>query len=322
MKKWHSSDRVLSAGVLLCGVIVASVVFQFPITHSVRADVATTTVTVSDAAPVVSAVSLNGGSDITLVEYSSVIATTTFTVSDANGCSDISAVEARLYRTDPSTTGTQCAADDNNCYNEFVACAVVSSGNTCSGGADTSADYECAFRLWYVADPTDSGAFASDIWAVAATATDSGANTGTATNSAETIEVNTLLAHDVTATIAYGSISAGANTGVTNQIATITNTGNAALDTDISGVDMCTDYPTCAGDTIAETQQKYDLSDETYGSLSFTLSDTPTTRETVLGKPTATTTDITDDTFWGIAIPSAQASGSYTGVNTFTAVAD
>lgn len=303
------SAALLGAALLISGAIVF-------------ADTATTTVTVQNATPAISGLTLNAGSSITLVENSFVIATTSMTISDGNGCSDIDTVSAKIFRGATNSSGTTCSADDSNCYTEFISCAATTTGNTCTGGLDTSAEYDCAFRLWYVADPTASGAsFASDIWVAAATTTD-GVATATATNTGQTIEVNILRAHDVTASIPYGSIAAGADTGGSNQTTTVTNTGNAPLDSEISGETMCTDFPTCSGSTLAVTQEKFGLTNVTYASLTNTLALTTATLETVLAKPTATTSAVTDDIYWGIAIPSGQATGSYTGRNTFTAVAD
>lgn len=301
--------------------VILTVAF-FVSTVIVFADTATTTVTVGNSAPVISTISLNGGNNITLVEGTSINVSTTIAISDANGCSDISAVEAKLFRGAITSSGTTCTPDDNDCYDESTACTATTTGDTCGGGADTSVEYDCTFQLWYIADPTTAGsAFASDIWVLAATTTD-GIDTDTATNTGELIEVNELFAHDVTASIAYGSVSAGNDTGATNQTATITNTGNTPLDSEISGETMCTDFPGCAGDTLAVTNQKFGLSDVTYASLTNTLALTTATIETILAKPTATTSAVTDDTYWGIAVPGGQPPGSYTGRNTFTAVAD
>lgn len=306
---------LVSAWVIFFGLFTSLVI--------VHADDVSTSVTVGNSAPSISSLSLNYGSDITLTENTATYATTTMTVTDTNGCSEISSVTAKLYRSDTSTEGTICSVDDANCYTSFGSCTATTTGDSCTGGADTSVEYECVFKLWYVADPTDSGAYASDIWVVSATTTD-GSNTSTATNTAQTIEVNTLNSLDVTSSIAYGSVSPNSNTGATTQTTTVTNTGNAAIDSEISGDVMCTDYSTCDGGVMQPSQQKYGLSDVTYGSLTYTLSATssPDTRELDLAKPSATTSAVTDDVYWGIAVPSGQTPGSYTGQNTFGAVAD
>ena len=284
----------------------------------VLADTASTSVTVGNSAPVTSAATFNGGTNITLIENTYVNATGTITVSDANGCSTVSAVSAKFYLASTSNSGSDCTYNGNSCYTSV--CVATTTGNQCTGGGDTSAEYDCGFRLWYNSTPTDSGTWTTSMWSFAATSTD-GVDTHVATNTAQTLEVITLNALNVTSSIAFGSVAANANTGSTNQTTTVTVTGNNALDTQISGDDMCTDYPTCSGSTFQSEQQEYALNSFTYGA-GTDLTNSAVTVETVLAKPTATTSAVTDDVLWGIAIPNGQTPGSYTGQNTFTAVTD
>ena len=283
-----------------------------------------TLVSSANSDPAITSASLNSGSDIILNEGTFKYASTTITVSDADGCDDVTSVTAKVYRGPTNTSGTLCTADDTDCYVEFNSCVATTTGDTCGSSPDTTGEFDCGFKLWYIADPTDSGAFASDIWSVAATATDASAATVTATNTSETVEVATLLAHSVTATIAYGSVDPGTDTGATNQSVTVTNTGNAALDSEVSGDIMCTDWSICSGGVLQPAQQKFGLTDVMYASLSNTLAATPTpaTIETILVKPTSTTTPVSDSLYWGIAVPNGQIAGSYEGQNVFTAIAD
>lgn len=286
----------------------------------VLADTASTSVTVGNSAPVTSAASFNGGSAITLTENTFMNATGTVTVTDANGCSTITSVLAKFYLASTSNSGSNCSYDGNVCYTST--CVATTTGNTCGGGGDTSAQYDCGFRIWYNSTPTDTGTWSTSIWSFAATSTD-GSASHVATNTAQTIEVNTLNALNVTASIAYGTVPANTDTGSTNQTTTITNTGNNALDTQVSGDLMCTDYATCAGGVLQPSQQEYSLNSFTYGAgTDLAATTSPATVETVLAKPTATTSAVTDDLLWGIGIPNGQTAGSYTGQNTFTAVND
>lgn len=280
----------------------------------VFADTASTSVSVGNAAPTVSSLSLNGGSDITLTEGSYKWASSTMTVSDSNGCSTITAVTAKIYYTAEANSGTVCTQDDQSCY--ISICSATTTGNTCDGGSDTSAQYDCGFKIWYNANPSDG---VSQIWSVSATSTD-GTDTGNATNTAETIEINTLNALNLSGNITYPATSANSNTGATNQTITITNTGNIIIDGEFSGDNMCTDYPTCSGDSFSVTNQKFDTSDVTYASLTNSLSGTPASVQLNIVKATATTSPSTQATYWGIAIPDGQATGSYTGQNTVSAI--
>lgn len=310
-----SSARVVAA---------FAVTFLFAVSVVLAADI-NTSVTVGNADPSISALSFNGGSDLTLTENSSVWATSTMTVTDTNGCSDIASVSAKLYLASTTNAGTLCSYDGNNCY-VVASCTATTTGNICEGGADTSVQYDCGFHVWYTATPTDSSSplWASSIWSVSATSTDATAGTGNATNTAETIEINTLNALSLSGNIAYDATSAGSNTGAVTETITITNTGNTKIDGQFSGDVMCTDYSTCSGGAFGPEQQKFDTTDQAYSSLTYTLAATssPANVQVNVAKPTATTTPSTQATYWGIAIPSGQTAGSYTGQNTVSAIAD
>lgn len=293
-----------------------------------------TSVVVGNSPPTL-AVTMNGTGNtgaptITLVESSYVYATSTLTITDANGCNTINYVTATAYLASSSAlAGTPCAADDLSCYptssttasgipaalSQTLCLATTSpTANQCTGGTDTSVQYDCGFKLWYIARATDSGApvWASSIWAVAATTSD-GLATITASNTSQNVEVNSLAATAVDAALSYGTLSANANSGATNSTTTATTTGNVGIDAQISGTDM-----TGPG-TIAVGQQKYGTSPATYASLTYTLTTSPTLRVFTGTQPTATTSNPAQAVSWGIAIPAGQAAGSYTGTNTFTA---
>ncbi len=311
-------ERLVGVAVFITGLLV--------FTAYVWADTSSTSVTVGNAAPTISALALDR-TTVTLLENSSVWATSTMTVIDTNGCTDITSgggVTATFYLASTTNSGTTCGYDGNNCYTST--CTATTTGNTCTGGSDTSVEYDCGFEIWYPATATDGTApvWSSSIWSVSATSTD-GTDTGTATNTAQTVEIVTLNALSVTSSVSFGSVSANSDTGTSDQSTTITNTGNTAGDTEVSGDVMCTDYPTCSANAFVESQQKFDLvASVDYASKTYTLAatTTPATIQTILVKPTATTSAVTDIIYWGIAIPSGQAAGSYTGQNTLTAVAN
>ena len=96
----------------------------------------TASVEVGNAIPVASNTVLNGGGSITLIpspSTTSVVVTGTLT--DANGCNDLSSVNVAVYK-----NGTTCTssgnANDDNCY--FINIA-SSSFSGCTGGSDTIA---------------------------------------------------------------------------------------------------------------------------------------------------------------------------------------
>lgn len=271
----------------------------------VVADDATTSVTVGNAAPSVNTVEINNSTAITLTENTTTTVIATSTISDANGCSEISNVVADFYRSGVTAASCDTAGDanDDSCYPR-VTCAESS----CSG---TSAVYTCTFSLQYHADPTDAGTFSEQNWEMTVSAFD-----GTATSTGtDTEEVNTLNALNVSASIAYGTLAASATSST--QTATVTNTGNAAIDAQISGTQM-----TSGGNSIATSSQQYGTSSVPYESLDFALSATPTTLELDLAKPTDASPVITDPTFWGLLVPGGTPAGTYNGTNTFTAISD
>jgi len=277
---------------------------------------------VNNVAPVVSAVTVNSGSDMTLTNEES---TTDFvlsgTVTDNNGCSDISTVKGYLYEYQNSVLEyADCdsagEADGDDCYPELT-CS-VGGGNSCDGGTDTSASYTCTASVQYYANPTTAGTDHADYtWRDTLKATDDDAANHNYETSA-TIEMETFLGLKITGSIDYGNISAGNNSGTLDQTTTTTATGNLSIDQEVSGTDM-----TDGGEgTIEVENQEYDLSvDTSYGSgtdltdSAVTITDFNCAKTTSSGQGTKTT-------YWGIAIPEGIPAGEYSGTNTVSAVAN
>ncbi len=279
----------------------------------VLADAASTAVDVGNAAPTVANVAITPN-PIVLTENTSTTITITADITDANGCGDVftsGTLSAVLYRTGVSGTSS-CSNNALNCYRNIT---MADAGGTCTGGADTSGTASGTIKVWYFADATDaSSTFPSEWWAAYVLATDESAATGNATSSA-TVELNSLYALDVTASINYGAVPANTDTGSTNQVATTTNTGNYNIDIEFSGTNMAS-----GGDTLLASQQKYGTSSAAYASLTHTLSTSPTARNINVGRTTTSTSQTASTTYWGIAVPGGQPTGSYTGSNTFTAI--
>ena len=290
----------------------------------VWADTSSTTVTVGNEAPSL-AVTLDR-TTITPIENTYMWASTTVTVTDNNGCSEITNVEAYLVHATSSAESVvqTCSYDAQTCYVPTGGCVATTTGTTCGS---TVVQYDCGFQVWYNARPTDvAPGLTTSFWYVVASSTD-GSLSGTATNTTQTVNVSALNALDLSGNITYPQTSANSDTGATNQTITVTNTGNTNTDNEISGDVMCTDYSACTGSTFGVGQQKFDLDEAPsadYSDLAYTLAATssPATIEMDLATSTATTTAITGLTYWGIAIPASQAAGDYTGQNTFSAVAD
>lgn len=256
--------------------------------------------------PVASAVAIDSGAvSVTLTENTTKNVVCAGTVTDNDGYADISSVLAYLFRT---SVGTTTGNDDNNKY-------LLVGDSQCipSSGAGLSETYTCTFAVQYYADPTDAGSpNSSDNWTCEMWPSDSVA---TGTVAIDTTEMSSLLALDVTASIAYGSVNANTDTGATNQTTTLTNTGNRDMDPELSGVNM-----TDGGvNSIVVGQQKYADTAFTYSSGGVALTTTPTALNVTL--PQRTSGVITDTVEWGLGVPNGTPNASYTGTNTFTAAA-
>ena len=274
-----------------------------------QADIANTSVTVSNVAPTVSGVSLNAGSNITLTENTTTTVTCVGTLTDNNGGADITSASSTIYR---SGVGSSCLADDNNCY------PIASANCTLGTVAGNDRPATCTADIWFHADPTDSGTYLAETWMCEITAIDAGGLTG-ASSTPTGVEMNTLLALDVTPTIGYGTLTPGETIDPLDRLAVATTTGNAAIDANISGTNM-----TYGANTIDIGQQRYATSSVNWASttVNYVATTTATLLEFVTGKPTAHPSNQAQNTYWGIAVPSGQPVGDYTGENTYTVVAD
>jgi hypothetical protein len=268
---------------------------------------------VPNSAPTVTNVTLNSGNNISLVENIMFGVDWTATVTDLNGYPDISTVTGKVYRS--GVAGAEaCSTNEANCY-EDVSCSL----SACTGNSCTAT---CSANIQFFADATDaSSSFPSEYWLSFVEATDFSAATGDNHSPNSVNELNTLLAHDVTGTLGYGSLVAGDDTGSSNDTLIVTNTGNSTIDTEISGTDLCTDFPTCSVNIIPVSNQEYSTSAFTYGAGTDLLS-TNATIHLNLAKATAAPSNATFTTYWGIGLPSILNTGNYTGNTSFLVTAD
>ncbi|MDD5164295.1 MAG: DUF2341 domain-containing protein [Patescibacteria group bacterium] len=258
-------------------------------------------------APTVSDVQLNGQVAIDLIESTTKSVSATADVSDPDGCDTITGVTAKIYRSGV-TSAQACSANDNNCYS-VASCTETS----CSG---TDAVYTCTISMQFFADPTDTGTpWVSQYWRAYVTATDEDDATASGYSAADAPDVNSLLGLDVTATINYGSLGAGAKNDPLDKTTTVTATGNVSLDVTLYGVNM-----TSGGNNIAVGKQKYALATSTaYASGTSLLVDPGATAQLNCCKTFSSGSKATKDIWWGLEVPSPQAVGTYTGSITFSA---
>lgn len=311
------------------------------------------TLTVQNATPTVatSTFSLNGDTNMALTVAAGQTTgfTMQYTVTDNNSClnaastSEITSYRMALYRDGSGVSSTTCLGDTsgsynpNNCYTGAVATTTwnlscTASSTTCGGATDPTQIWTCTFPLWYVADPTDGTATSTQYstlnWKSAVNAIDDNSATSTLTQHAAGVEVTSFLAFALNSlTIPYGSLEPGQQNDPIVATTTISATGNVGLDERLEGESMCTGYTstsTCVNSstsTIPASEQVYATSSRTYASSTSLSSTTPTELEVNVFKSTATSTQATGNTIWGIRVPGTiTLAGNYKGENTFTAI--
>lgn len=316
MIRFFENFKIVTVGLLV--VFGFYFMFEAPIFfNEVKADTATTSLVVGNSAPTVTNVSLNSLADISLVENLATTVVATCTVSDSNTYTDITDVYGRLYRSGVTST-ENCTTDANNCTATTTCATSSCASNSCIA--------TCNFTVWFIAEPTDTGSdWDAQHWVTWIKAVDSAASSSTATNSSQTTEVESLNALDITDAIDYGSLAAGETVNPLSKLVKATTTGNAAIDANISGYDMCTDYATCTAATTSITYQHYATSGLNYASTSdgvVVASTSVQLLEFLSTKPTATPSNQAQDVYWGTYVPVGQTVGNYTGVNTFAVQSD
>lgn len=279
------------------------------------------TFVVNNVTPIVSAVTINGGTSITLVSATTKAVTLTATVSDNNSCygTEISSVLGYAYRSGVGYSGCDTSGEANNnyCYPE-VSCTVV--GGTCTDNTDASANYTCTVNIYYYADPTGTDTqYPSDTWMDTIKAIDDDSATDSLQVSVG-VQMNMLEAMSITSSINYGTLSVQTGNDPLDRTTTSTPTGNVGLDHEIYGTDMCTDYPTCAASKILVGNQKYALTASTPYASATALSGTPTPVTIDISKPT-NGTPTAKNMWWGMYAPLNTSPGSYTGTINVTAYA-
>jgi hypothetical protein len=270
-----------------------------------------------------------------------------FVITDANSCmntsntpgSEIAGYRVAVHRSGISTTtcnSTVGSYNPNNCYASQLPTAVwnlscTASTTSCTSASDDDIIYNCTFPLWFVADPTDAGTpWTAENWVASVAGVDDDAAVGSLVTASIGIDLISFVALDlITATIPYGGLEPGDDTGTLSATTTILATGNTALDQENIGESMCTTFSvfdeceTSATSTVPENQQKFASTSLSYGSVLATALSSTTYQEIELNvtKTTSTSTLSQGITHWGIAVPiSITLAGSYEGLNTFMAV--
>ncbi len=282
----------------------------------------TSTYTITNVAPVVSNVTLNGGANIGLNIKNAPgmdVLIGSVSVTDNNGCQDVLTATSTVYLGSVAG-GANCAANDNNCYKTPAAFCFVTA---CDAGPDIDATVTvtCSTTMAFHAVPTDAdAASAATSWFARITAWDETTFGSGDYNTLNGVEVISTAALEVTQTsIDYGIIQAGLDSGTKNSTTTVVNYGNTPIDTALSGMDMLREG--IGPELIGIEMQQWSLSNFVYGGGTIMSSTTPSTADTVIGRPTSAV-DVVDDVYWGIGLPNSIPSADYEGYNIFTVVED
>ncbi|MBU1132520.1 hypothetical protein KKC32_04745 [Patescibacteria group bacterium] len=278
------------------------------------------TANVTSAPPVASSVILrdaNTFSETNIILNPSSTATVEClaTISDNNGCDDITGVSAKIYR---SGATPACLDDNNDCYTD-AECSV--GGDCTSGGADLDVSYTCNAALQFYADATDTGPLSAQTWQCEVTPTDGVA--GDPVVDATPPDVDSLPALTVLPTsIAYGELALGGTSATSKQVV-VTNVGNRSLDIYLKST--ASTAMTCDIGTIPLANEKYHTTEnfdfDTGGGVALTDEDVTLVLD--LAAPTDDVDPvISDATEWELRMPATGVEGFCTGTNMFTVYAD
>jgi hypothetical protein len=300
--------------------------------HGFAASVSSQDYTVNDVVPTLTSYTL--ASTPTMVAASSVSVTQEVVMADNNGDNDITDIDFGFKDPASQPTCTTANADDNDCIFFDITnpasppsgtysgtCTISDISSAGSGktalGTDQTLTLSCDFDVWYNANDAN--------WKINAIATDGNGATGLA-DSASTTTIPALSAIGVTqSTINYGTLSAGDDSAV--QTTDMENAGNQVIDVLLDG-----DLMTSGGNNIPLVQQEWHHTNSSFTwGTGVTLVDTATTPTDALGclnrslvvriaDHTLTTWD--ESLYWRLRVPSQQASGTYSGTNTFTYTTD
>jgi hypothetical protein len=231
------SSSMLLLGIVFTLIALIAIVAIIYFRSSATAPTALQQANVTNAAPTVDAIvpsDTTGTGDIslpsgglTLNEGTTKTLYVRGTISDPNGCTDISDVKVVVYRSSVSGADA-CTANNNNCYIIDSVAGVSPGIQGCTGADDNDANFEISYPVANYADQTDAGStYAADTWQVKATVMDVASLSGSLSNS---FEIQSLAAFSIApSVINYGVVALGTIAG--EQTLTFTNSGNRNVDT-------------------------------------------------------------------------------------------
>jgi len=302
MRNLYFSVAIITVASLVAGGFVAQTIFAANLSSQV---------VVATSIPTVSGVAINNGTPITLTAATTTAISVNATITDANGCGEITGGTSTivLYRSGIPSSTCMAGANPLDCY----VATVFTASSTCAGGTQTATT---TFAVQYFAQATDaSSSFSAQNWL--ATVIFKTADNTTGTADAGGVELNTLTAISVTtSSINYGALTANTNTGSTDQLTVVANAGDsssslqlAAQSTLVSGVN-----------SIATSSQAFSTSTFTYPGTSTALTGSNVAVSGFLLTSPTSSTNVTSTIYWGLLVPNSTPTGTYTGTNSFTAL--
>jgi hypothetical protein len=273
-----------------------SLVIAICLMSTAFADNVDTSLTITNANPTVGSVTATD--PVTLSEGTAVTVWCNATATDTNGYADITGVAAKLW----GPTGLEGDADNFNTHYTNSSCVL-------SGGSGTTVDAVCKFSVRYSAE--------SGEWTCKLTATDASAGTGSASNTAVTI--NSLVALAVPSSLGFTATALGGTTP--EATVAVNNTGNSQIDVQLytygsADDDGYTMVCTLGGSEIAYTALKYNLTTgQAYGNMSTIgrNSTSPLTDTAFNLAKDSNATVSSKDVYWKLQVPSSDIGGSCTG---------
>lgn len=287
-----------------------------------QADNTTQSATVLNSAPVIDTIMIattDNGADISSLSLTENSTKTVYIygqMTDENGCDQINNsnnLTIRFYRSD--IAGEElCVHDKNNCYPAPNRQDV----DDCLGASDLQASYHSSFLIDHFTDPTDSGSPNAPAHWIAMVKVRDGESTSVPMT--DTVEIESLLAFDVTNSINFGTVELGNDSAV--RTIEFTNVGNRAADASQSG----------SGDMICSGNGSNDIptgnvhlsaeSGFAYGTNDQSLSTSSTNFDLSLQQRTSEYNPLTKNVSLILRMPSSGVSGICANTITFTATAD
>lgn len=292
-------------GILLfsCAYLI-TVVYIFSLSTQAIANTAPTvdTITIATSTPTGSNIS-----EINLLEDTTRNIYVRGAFSDVDGCGDVktSGTLKIVFYHSAASNAEACNANNSDCYKGTYAGGECTMSG-CTTGTETSANYECTIPLQYYALPSSTN---TTYWKAIVTSTDGGSLEGSIS---ATVEVNPLIAVTVSSVIDYGPVAID-TPSTSEKTAVVRNTGNATIDTELSGTDMI-----CEVNQIPVEYQRYSLVSGTeYNQMTAMTTSSVLLQMNIFRQNSK-------DVYFRLSVPASliPLRGTCAGTNTFIAVQD